>query len=130
MRLIDADELDEEVASFFMAITGNPKPVTVVRECRKSFQRMIEEQPTCGAAKTQQWIPVGERLPEKTIVTFEGTLGSEPVIVTVVKENGESYSYCDFLIGERWACTLENEKVIAWMPLPEPYREEGASCQL
>lgn len=127
MRLIDADELNEEVTNFFMAITGNPRPTTVVRECRKSFQRMIEEQPTCGTAKTQRWIPVGERLPEKTIETFEGVFSSEPVMVTVVKENGESYSCCDFLIGERWACALEDEKVIAWMPLPEPYRKEGTS---
>lgn len=46
MRLIDADALDDEIAHFFLAITGNPKQATVVRECKKSFQRMIEEQPT------------------------------------------------------------------------------------
>lgn len=46
MRLIDADALEEEVANFFLAITGNPKQATVVRECKKSFQQMIEEQPT------------------------------------------------------------------------------------
>lgn len=46
MRLIDADELNEEITNFFMAITGNPKPVTVVRECKKSFGQMLDVQPT------------------------------------------------------------------------------------
>ena len=46
VRLIDADQLDNEIAGFFMEITGNPKPATVVSECRKSFRRIIDEQPT------------------------------------------------------------------------------------
>lgn len=46
MRLIDADTLDEEIMHFFMTITGNPKPTTVVDECKSSFRRLIDEQPT------------------------------------------------------------------------------------
>ena len=45
-RLIDANALDDEVMNFFLAITGNPKQTTVVRECKESFRRMIDEQPT------------------------------------------------------------------------------------
>lgn len=46
MRLVDADLLDEEVMYWFMCMTGNPKPTTVVNECRSSFRNMIDEQPT------------------------------------------------------------------------------------
>lgn len=46
MRLINADVLQEELENFFLVITGNPKQATVVRECKRSFARMIDEQPT------------------------------------------------------------------------------------
>lgn len=71
------------------------------------------------------WIPVEDRLPERTIEINNGVFGSEPVIITVVNEEGKIHRACDFLIGERWACAFESEKVIAWQPLPEPYRPEG-----
>lgn len=61
-RLIDANALDDEVMNFFLAITGNPKQTTVVRECKESFRRMIDEQPTIYA--DDGWIPVSKRLPE------------------------------------------------------------------
>ena len=57
-RLIDADVLDEEVRNFFLTITGEPKQATVVRECKESFRRMIDEQPTVYV--NAGWIPVEE----------------------------------------------------------------------
>lgn len=48
-RLIDADILDDEVMHLFISITGNPKQHTVANECKSSFRRMIEEQPTVEA---------------------------------------------------------------------------------
>ena len=57
MRLIDADALDEEVMHLFIAITGAPKQSTVVNECRKSFRKMIDEQPTIDVPDTN----VGKR---------------------------------------------------------------------
>ena len=52
MRLIDADALDEEVMHLFIAITGTPKQSTVVNECKKSFRKMIDEQPTIDVPDT------------------------------------------------------------------------------
>lgn len=46
MRLIYADLLDEEVMYWFMCMTGNPKPSTVVNQCKSSFRNMIDEQST------------------------------------------------------------------------------------
>ena len=52
MRLIDGDMLDEEVMHLFIAITGTPKQSTVVNECKKSFRKMIDEQPTIDVPDT------------------------------------------------------------------------------
>lgn len=52
MRLIDADMLDEEVMHLFITITGTPKQSTVVNECKKSFRKMIDEQPTIDVPDT------------------------------------------------------------------------------
>ena len=49
MRLIDADKLDEEIMHLFITISGNPKQSTVVNECKSSFRRIIDEQPTIEA---------------------------------------------------------------------------------
>ena len=79
-RLIDANALDEEVRNFFMAITGNPKQGTIVRECKESFRRMIDEQPTVYV--DDGWIPVEERLPED---------GDEVVLVQVSGKPKKEY---------------------------------------
>ena len=73
------------------------------------------------------WIPVSERLPDKYgayIVTYKT---DETDIATfdpdrLNKYNG-AWSACD-ANGFYW---LKNKglEVIAWMPRPEPYREEG-----
>lgn len=52
MRLIDADALDEEVMHLFIAITRTPKQSTVVNECKRSFRKMIDEQPTIDVTDT------------------------------------------------------------------------------
>ena len=62
-RLIDANALDEEVRNFFLTIIGDPSQSTVVRECKESFRRIIDEQPTVYE-ETNDWIPVEESLPE------------------------------------------------------------------
>ena len=73
--------------------------------------------------KTGHWIPVGERLPEMPfgcLVTVEeddrngepqNVLYSEPV-----GYDGETWNRAD---GEPISF-----EVLAWMPLPEPYKEE------
>lgn len=60
-RLIDANALDEEVRNFFLTIIGDPSQAMVVRECKESFRRIIDEQPTVYEAN--DWIPVEEKLP-------------------------------------------------------------------
>lgn len=63
----------------------------------------------------QQWIPVSERLPklgEKVLVSTKNT-----VFTQVFK--------CIHGTPDRWGWEHNSiKKVIAWMPLPEPYKKE------
>lgn len=81
--------------------------------------RMIEGQPKVG-----EWIPTSERLPEQSIEVFDGRHSSEPVIVTIKNDEGV-YSSADSLLEDRWACKMQKDEVIAWQPLPEPYKEDN-----
>lgn len=85
----------------------------------------------------QKWIPCSERFPELTIHIDDPSIGewdnSEPVLVyhNDRKFNGNYIiaQYTNGFADDRYGWTEmetaeELEKVIAWMPLPEPYREK------
>ena len=78
------------------------------------------------------WIPVTERLPEEDFCSGRGVQYSETVLVTVVNNGDDDDTFVDM------ACTADGVwqlnypqdtsplipkwcKVIAWMPLPEPW---------
>ena len=90
-----------------------------------------------AALEAERWIPCEKRLPEK-----EG----EYIVTTRWDENGDfrvttleyGFKVVDrwkdsdrvfpngAAFGEEWADGMDNiEETIAWMPLPERYREEG-----
>ena len=60
-----------------------------------------------SAQPEQQWIPCSERLPEE---------GGYYLTTTMYQE-----VYCDYWNGDNYDRT---EMVIAWMPLPEPWKGE------
>ena len=63
----------------------------------------------------QKWIPVSERLPEKY----------KAVIVTDIETNDTYQS--QYVGNGYWECDngLFMDRIIAWMPLPEPYKAES-----
>ena len=116
-RLIDANALDDEVMNFFLAITGNPKQTTVVRECKESFRRMIDEQPTIYV--DDGWIPVSERLPEVS----EGTEDVYcPEFNVTIKGASKATTLKYAPDGTWFDDSGEVYNVIAWQLLPEPYK--------
>ena len=78
------------------------------------------------ALEQTTWIPVSERLPDnrKEVLVYLST-GR----MTIANYNEHKLPFSDKAIG--WGYSPINgkidfakEDVIAWMPLPEPYREE------
>lgn len=149
-RLIDANALDDEVMNLFIAITGNPKQTTVIRECKESFRRMIDEQPTVHV--NDGWIPVSERLPEPDKIVYvtvhcsewTSDYDSDWVAENEKVNHEEEYIVNVGYVDEDWHWTAFNDDgcavccdeefgtdkgcvysvVTAWLPLPEPYKGE------
>ncbi len=63
-----------------------------------------------SAQPEPEWIPVGERLPKENGFYLTSTMYGEV--------------YLDAWNGINWE---RSEEILAWMPLPEAYREEGDS---
>ena len=91
----------------------------------------------------QRWIPCGERLPEEKDAGILKKLGtekrSEYVLATVeVKDERMTVTACTYDGVWHWdkKYAFPDYKIIAWMPLPEPYKEDpcngcdylGESC--
>lgn len=70
----------------------------------------------------QRWIPVTERLPKQYGNYLVFIEGEEPDIGTINPNDPRGWSLCD-ANGFYWASD-KMLNVIAWMPLPEPYKEE------
>ena len=87
------------------------------------------------------WIPVTERLPEEEDSIFARYYGtdrwrkamfrkkSREVIVTSVFEDGELHTEVAHTTDGKWyvGVNVVPRTVIAWMPLPEPYKGVTAS---
>ena len=82
-----------------------------------------------------RWIPVTEGLPEEDYETGNGVQFSADVLATIVnhKNDGELYVWLLKTVDGKWYDYIPNEdgsqevpygcEVIAWMPLPKPYKE-------
>ena len=60
------------------------------------------------------WIPVSERLPEVDVKVLTTTDWSDVLIAWIGK--GGAWETEEYI--------LDNDEILAWMPLPEPYRED------
>lgn len=78
----------------------NPDEITILRNHTKLQQR--------------EWIPVKDRLPKN-----DGYY-----LVCMDDEFVTACEYCTYINGAQdWELWAESGEVIAWMPLPEPYKE-------
>lgn len=91
-------------------------------------------------AESFEWIPVSERLPEEYDSMFAELYGtdkwddtlwrtrSKRVLVTIEHESGIRSVTESYITDGKWAlgkrATLSKYKVVAWMPLPNPYKEK------
>ena len=102
---------------------ADSEDICILRKCKYA----IAELKDCYEPE-QRWIPCSERLPDrfgKMLVTFiPGTLWTYVIIANYSDLMGIAKP-C-FWIGNVGKDDFANitSKVVAWMPLPEPYRED------
>ena len=103
---------------------------TTDEEWNEAFEKALE------ALESSDWIPCSERMPEEKDSMFAKFYGtdkwreammrkkSDRVIVTVEYDDGERTTDVASTNDGVWQNSISviKRKVIAWMPLPEPYR--------
>lgn len=81
------------------------------------FDKLVEAQPKVG-----EWIPCSERLPDYKDPLFHR---SDKVIVSVKDDEGVVFCTIGwYRFGGDWCHVGRRGTVIAWMPPPQPYKEE------
>lgn len=108
MRPIDADMLKVDWYDDYETEDGDEYSYTYVST------HQIDNAPTIDVAP--QWIPCSERLPElktECLITFLSWSGYPVIDIDSYDYDGE----------DGWFSHMD--KVIAWMPLPEPYGERS-----
>lgn len=125
MRLINADKLSAEMYHQAFEVDSDEQRWDSGCWIRyKMFERCLEKQPTINPMK---WISCSERLPD---------IGEHHVsLPCIVYCSTGAYGFSELqenLFGQvGWSCERDDEyheplgEVVAWMPLPEPYKEES-----
>lgn len=111
MRLIDADKLTDGKGVFNKAIHADFERVGGAYIMIKDLLSILDNQPTIG-----EWIPVEERLPKWGERALTCDAKGNIHIMTELKIPGKPFG-----VGENHPRFFP---VVAWMPLPEPYRPE------
>lgn len=114
-RLIDANALKKELDAWASPIRNRKFYVRDDAIC------VIDAAPTVDAVP--QWIPVTERLPE----VYRDKYGELIPFLVCLKDT--DYPFRAFFDGEKWGDGCSKLSVVAWMPLPEPYRKENKNEQ-
>ena len=68
-----------------------------------------------SAEDVQEWIPCSERLPDVDVEVLATVDWSDVRIAWLMK--GGTWETDEYILG--------NDEILAWMPLPKPYREDG-----
>lgn len=123
MRLIDADAL-----VFYYG--GLEKiPPWDCRGIAEYFANQVRLAPTIVPA--QQWIPVSEGLPDEKdagILKKLGTNKRSEYVLATVEVKGERMTVTACTYDGEWDWNMKyafpDYKIVAWMPLPEPWKGE------
>lgn len=134
MRLIDADALGmdmwiqmgivygEDIGKAFADIVRNAPTIDAKTKCVARIEVDTEEIVRCIKEEydiMDRWIPCSERLPNEDEKEDE----FKWYLVTV-KGHGLFVDVAPFE-DKLWKGLSSSQEVIAWMPLPKPYREDS-----
>ena len=103
---------------------------TDIQKMQDIEQAMLEKAYECGKQDAAQWISCSERLPDEDYWTGANFQYSADVLMTVYNAEDEEtiIDYGHTVDGSWYSDTTDCLvpswwEVLAWMPLPEPYRE-------
>jgi len=131
MRLIDLDKAINAMAK--LEQEDNEAYGVSIPECFDSERaiKALNSIPTVQAVP--QWIPVSERLPEEYgeyLITWKNPKYQKTYIGICECEITDVYDYeynrfeVEWLFDDYITTAYPDSKVIAWMPLPEPYEPQ------
>ena len=106
MRLIDADKLISEI-----------QKKLAIRDIENlTEQEMVVVKMIINAPTENEWIPVSEKLPDTSVYVLASTKDND-VMNAIIREDYDGEKYWFHRREE-----LPKGFIIAWMPLPEPYK--------
>ena len=113
MRLIDANALIGEMHNVILE-DG---------EDRRIFYEVIERQPTI---EEPQWIPCSERLPKdgRQVLVYARSTHYALAKYDEMREADGTYKK-QWVTFDAWKPFYTIKEVLAWMPLPEPWRGDA-----
>ena len=117
-------KLEERIEAYIKAYQKLPHghevegTVELLEECKNAIRMCT--------ARPHRWIPVEERLPEDEGTLVLVQLSGRPDTNVTLIDSIELATYCEGgWILKGWF-QWDEAKPVAWMPLPEPYRQEEA----
>lgn len=116
MRPIDADLLLKEIKCYFDQLKVTDDYYHGFGNALYQCQKLVEQQPTISKMETTTWIPCSDRPPEESgdYLCYEEY---EPNKFDIFIEEID----CDGIF-KQWNIT-NSERIIAWQPLPKPYKK-------
>jgi len=125
MRAIDADAFKEYICNAYEQVKHMyPDGGEWARQITEDFCKDIDDQPTIETEL--EWIPCSERLPDLDkyvlcTVNDQGEGNEVAMMCLTTSIKTDDYYWTDYACEYSW----ELYEVLAWMPLPDPWKEEG-----